>query len=134
VVIERMNGCRGALTDYLAARVPPERHYAYVQTLASWLANPNCCFATAGGGLLPEGDRHRFLALALNELGASDETPYRAPPGDPRNLKTKLSVLIREASRGPPPSVTGRSGRSRLASPATAEQEHSTAVFRGFKR
>ena len=95
---EILVGCRGSLRDYLAGSVPPPRQYQYVQTLIGWLGGTDASVwkKPDGSSVAPE-KRTALLAAALNELGASDETKYKRPVGDPANLKTKMNVILRQA-------------------------------------
>jgi hypothetical protein len=91
---EHLAGCRGALVDYLRARVPLALQYAYVQTVHAWAANPLATFRRPDGHPVPEGERARLLAVALNEMAATDEGTRKYRPGDPANLRTKLQNVI----------------------------------------
>ena len=106
---ELMRGCRGALKDYLLLRVSLSRQYGYVQTIASWMAGIDASvWRLADGSQLPPAERTGLLAVALNELLGSDEAPMSRPAGDPGNLRTKVSVLLRKRGKqawdGPPKS------------------------------
>lgn len=93
----QLTGCRGSLRDYLAARVPQSRQYAYVQTILGWLddIHPGIWLLPTGGRL-EKPERTRMLAAALNDLAASDESKLKRPVGDVGNLQTKINVLIRK--------------------------------------
>lgn len=94
-----LNGCRGALRDYLETSVPTSRQYGYVQTLVTWLDGiDRSVFQLPDGGQLPADKRTGYLALALNELMAGDESQMKRPVGDPGNLKTKLNILLKQRS------------------------------------
>jgi hypothetical protein len=97
-VVEQMNGCRGALTDYLLARVPdPTRQYSFAQSVASWMNGADVTpWRLPNGGLLPEDERPGMLATALNELAASDERKMARGVGDPGNLRTKLNINLKK--------------------------------------
>lgn len=95
---KKLEGCRGALRDYLRANVPtPTRRYAYVHTIATWLdgGDPNVWRLADGSGL-PPPERPAMLAAALNELAAGDEAKMKRPAGDPANLRTKINVLLKQ--------------------------------------
>lgn len=94
---EKLAGCRGALRDYLCQRVKPTRQAPYVQSIAGWLngLSPGVWKRPDGSAVPPEG-RTAMLALALNDLAASDEEAMKRPAGDVANLKTKLSIIIRQ--------------------------------------
>lgn len=88
-----LKGCRGALRDYLQARVPTRRQHAYVRTVQAWLA---------GGGGAPRGlsrvpNPTHILATALNDLGTEDELTFKSARGQvgvTSTLRTKVEVLI----------------------------------------
>lgn len=99
-------GCRGALTDYLEKRVSPENQCSYVRTVTTWLDGmtfPWGC-AKLNGMPLPPDERPAYIADALNELATNEIGPggkqeYKYTPGDPRNLKTKLQILLNPYTR-----------------------------------
>jgi hypothetical protein len=101
-----LTGCRGALRDYLTARVQPAQQYAYVQRLATALNGMGFRWNPLGlgGGPIPEAERPGLVAAALNELLATGERkaeqPMKWPDGDPRNLFTKLEILAKQQQRG----------------------------------
>lgn len=95
---DKLAGCRGALRDYLLARVPGEpRQYGYVQTLVGWIdgTDPSVWRKPDGSKVAPD-DRTPLLAAALNELAASDEGTFKRPKGEPANLKTKINILLKQ--------------------------------------
>ena len=78
----------------------PARQYQYVQTLLGWRGGTDAgVWKTPDGSSIPLEKQTALLAAALNELGASDETKYKRPVGDPANLKTKMNVILRQAHR-----------------------------------
>lgn len=99
---ELLRGCRGALRDYLLLRVPTDRQYPYVQSLAGWMngLDPTVWMLPDGAQLDP-ASRPGMLASALNELLATDERKMKRPEGEPSNLRTKLQVLLRKRGRQP---------------------------------
>jgi hypothetical protein len=94
-----LSGCRGALTDYLTASVPPPRQQPYVQSLATYLNGFGIQWQNAEGETIPKDQRTGIIAAALNELGSQDETSMKNPVGDIRNLRTKLGILTRDYGR-----------------------------------
>lgn len=91
-----LNGCRGALRDYLAARVKPERQYGYVQRLVTSLQGADeFMWADKTGRKLTEG-RTGILAAALNELIAGSEVGehFSDPPGGFSNLRSMVRYLV----------------------------------------
>lgn len=109
---ERLQGCRDALRDYLRTRVKPARQHGYVHSVASLLngLQPNT-FRGHDGRVHPREEWPQILALALNDLMASDEGRMSRPEGDVGNLYTKASILARK--RGETyPSHGGKRGQS----------------------
>jgi hypothetical protein len=107
-----------------------------VQSVISWLDNPRQVFQQTTGLLVPPEERVPLLAIALNELAASDESKYKAPPGDVRNLKNKMDALAK--GFGGRAKATGTDGPSgyRPRSTASDTQEykptdHWDGVFNG---
>jgi hypothetical protein len=127
----KLEGCRGALVDYLQSRVASDRQYAYVQSVVSWIDNPNQVFQTGDGTPVPPPERVKLLAVALNEMAASDESKYHAPVGDVRNVRSKLSALAKAMDRKPPTGNARASPRSRDLAPDT-QVYTPTETWRGF--
>lgn len=127
---EKLAGCRGSLVDYLHARVPEPRQYGYVQSVVSWLDNPAQAFRGSSGGVIPAEERVKILAVALNEMAASDESKYAAPVGDVRNVKNKVSALAKSHDR----KATGTYGAraSPRDQPSDTQVYTPTETFRGF--
>lgn len=110
----QLEGFRGALRDYLTARVPTDRQSALVHTLASWRNGMDrSVFAKGDGGQMPEKDQPRLLASALNELAASEESGMKFPAGDVRNLKTKVRILVQQENPRRGRDSSGRPGKTR---------------------
>lgn len=127
----KLAGCRDALRDYLQARVPEGRQYAYVQSVISWLDNPKQVFQQSDGMPVPDGERVKLLAVALNEMAASDETGYAAPSGDVRNVKNKVFILSRGFGKKPTSSAGARaSPRSRPSD--DQDYGEGTTIFTGL--
>ncbi|WP_373054314.1 hypothetical protein [Thioalkalivibrio sp.] len=107
---ELLAGCRGALRDYLVQRVPPDRQYGYVQSLATWLNGYGFNWQRSDGTGIPPPERTGLVAAALNQLLQHGEQqtardgmrPMKWPDGDVRNLETKLSIVMnpKEMNRG----------------------------------
>jgi hypothetical protein len=93
---EKLVGCRGARVDYLQARVPEHRQYAYVQSVVAWIDNPLTAFRGPNGMPVPQEERTKLLAVALNEMNATNEGKRKHDEGDPANLKNKLGFVIRD--------------------------------------
>lgn len=100
---EKFNGCRGALRDYLQERVHPRRQSAYLHSLACYIDDSQVVFRWPDGGRVPIERRTPIVSTALNELRAHGERdvqppmkPMKWPNGDVRNLKTKISILIKQ--------------------------------------
>ena len=90
-----LNGCRGALRDYLDLRVDPDRQYAYIRTLVGWFEGMDPSIWRKPNGRPVDTDRRTsIVADALNDLAASDEDQMKRPAGDPANLRTKIQVRI----------------------------------------
>ncbi|HEX7050055.1 MAG TPA: hypothetical protein VF188_07650 [Longimicrobiales bacterium] len=98
-----LDGCRGALRDYLAARVPPPKQFGYVQRVATVVNGLGFNWNPLGGDGIPPPARPGLVAAALNELLATGERtadpPMKWSDGDPRNLLTKLEILIKQSNR-----------------------------------
>lgn len=111
---ERLAGCRGALRDYLRKRVHPDRQTSYVHDVAGKLGGLGFTWRNQDGRPVPKDEWPGLFAAALNELAATDEeTEYRYPPGDPRNVRTKLGILVGQWGREPrkQQQATGTDGR-----------------------
>lgn len=94
---DSLTGCRGALQDYLESRVPEGRQYGFVQTVVTWIdGRDRSVFELSDGSKLPDAEKTGYIAAALNELSAGDESRMKRPVGDPGNLKTKLNILLRQ--------------------------------------
>jgi len=93
-----LEGCRGALSDYLRLRVPPDRQYPYIQTVRTWIQGgaDASVFRRPTGGSVPLDQRTGVVAEAVNELAAGIESKMKRPVGDPGNLKTKIDIIIRQ--------------------------------------
>ena len=134
---DQLNGCEGALQDYLGARVDPDRQCPYVRTVASWLADPDTHFRLRNGEVVPPPKRTKVLAEAIHELHATDERERKYKTGDPANLKTKLRVVLdqRGQSIPAPPGLPGppQSRRGSRRRPMD-EQTYTPQEFTGFKK
>lgn len=94
---DKLAGCRGSMTDYLIARVPASRQYAFVQTVVGWMGDIDpAVWRLPAGGWLDPPERTKVLAAAFNDLAASDEATMKRPVGDVANLRTKINVLLRK--------------------------------------
>lgn len=101
-----LTGCRDSLRDYLRRRVAPPRQSSYVHDIAGKINGLG--FQWHG---TPLAERSKMVSAALNELAATEEsTEYKYPPGDPRNLRTKLSILVTGGFRS---KQTGTNGGKR---------------------
>lgn len=128
---EALTGCRDALRDYLARRIPAGngRQRGYVATIITWVEGgySDRMWARPDGTKVKPPARPGVLAEAINELLGSDEGGRKHPVGDPRNLKNKLTGLIRDSSRGTsaPPTRTPRDPKPKRESSLAANQgEH----------
>jgi len=94
---DKLEGCRGALRDYLRQRVPPDRQFGYVMSVVGWLngISPGT-WRLPDGSNLPPDQQTAALADALNDLAASKESSMKRPVGDPANLRTKINVLLKQ--------------------------------------
>lgn len=103
-----LTGCRDALRDYLRRRVTPPRQSAYVNDIAGKINGLGFNWK----GLAAES-RPGLVAASLNELAATDEaSQYKNPAGDPRNLRTKLGIMVDGANGwGGRRQATGSDGR-----------------------
>lgn len=93
---EVLDGCRGPLADYLAARVDPDKQAPYVwRVVASLEGSDEWMWKDRAGHALHNG-RTGILAGAFNELLAGDETGkhFAEPPGGYGNLRTKVRYLV----------------------------------------
>jgi hypothetical protein len=126
---EVLTGCRGPLRDYLRRRVQPPRQASYVHDIASKIEGMG--FQWHG---TPLTERVRFVNGALNELAATEEsTEYKYPPGDPRNLRTKIGILLAERFRGNA-KATGTDGKrstGRRGDPPDKQQYNPTNTWSG---
>lgn len=107
----KLHGCRDAMRDYLRKRVPASEHRATVQTVATWLDGFGFNWRGYGGAPIPGEHHPGLLAAAFNELAATDEKLYKYPPGDIRNIKTKLNILCGDWGKKAK-EATGTDGRS----------------------
>lgn len=94
-----LSGCRGALVDYLKARVSPDHQQPYIQSLATYLNGFGFRWQNSDGSTIPKPERTGIIAAALNELAAQAEMGMKNPVGDIRNLRTKLGILTRDHGR-----------------------------------
>jgi hypothetical protein len=127
---EKLEGCRGALVDYLQARVKEGQQYGYVQSVVAWLDNPLQVFRDETGMAIPQSERVKLLAVALNEMAATDEGTYRAPVGDVRNVKNKVIAL----AKGYGKKATGTDGKrstGRRGDPPDKQQYNPTPHWNG---
>lgn len=133
---DRLSGCRGALRDYLQSRVPQDHQYAYVQAVVSWIDNPLTTFRQPDGSAVPASERTKMLAVALNEMAATDEGGRKYKTGDPINLRNKLSAVIRSTFESVRQKATGTDGGKRYTGkrdlPPDA-QEYTTRPYQGLK-
>lgn len=109
---DKLSGCRGSLVDYLTARVPQPNQYSYVQAVVSWIDNPLATFRRPDGMPVPTDERAKLLAVALNEMAATDEATRKHRAGDPANLRNKLGIVIRDRYREASPATGTDGGRS----------------------
>lgn len=130
---EKLSGCRGALRDYLRARVPLDRQYGYVQSVVVWIDNPLATFRRPDGTAVPPDERTQLLAVALNEMSATDETKRKHAAGDPSNLKTKLGFVIRDRYGGGARSPASTSGGS-APRPGSRDAPPDSQVYRPTKK
>jgi hypothetical protein len=103
---DRLTGLRGSLRDYLVARLSgnPTSQAAYVHRVVTMLDDPGAYFRGPDGELVPEPDRPKVIAQALNELLQHGEQRtilpgmerMKWPDGDSRNLRTKIRILIQQ--------------------------------------
>ena len=92
-----LNGCRGAIVDYLEGRVMGPGQVGYVRSIQAWLRGGSGTPRGRYGGLLDVRDPIHLIATGLNDLLTEDETKYRSGRGQVgviATLRTKLSVLI----------------------------------------
>lgn len=102
-----LEGCRGALLDYLRARVMGPGQVGYVRSLQAWLRGGS----GTPRGLLDVDDPPHLLATALNDLLTEDERKYKSGRGQVgviANLRTKVEVLAAAEMR--PARATGTDG------------------------
>lgn len=124
---ESMVGCRGSVADYLATgRVEGhDRQLAYVQSVAGIIEGTDeQLWMQPDGSRIHEG-RAQIIAGCLNELRQGDEVGkwFPAPPGDIRNLHSKIRYKVksiagakRDAERRP------RAAASSGAEPPTSSK------------
>jgi len=113
-----LSGGRGAIRDYLRSVVPAERQYAWVQDAASKINGLG--FNWKG---VPLAARAGLYAAAVNELLASGEAGYKYPPGDPRNARTKLGILVNDAVNRP------AEPKARPSKPTRRDDEYDDSWF-----
>lgn len=127
---ESFTGFRGALLDYLRARVPSRLQSGYVQTIATWIDGHDAgAFKLPTGSKLPANEIPGYLAAALNELLATDEGKMKRDPGDIGNLRTKLNILLKQGGgngrngngQGHDADGSGGEGRGREATSSSRE-------------
>lgn len=131
---DRFKGFRDAMRDYLRKRVPPTEHRAIVQTVATWLSGFGFNWRGYGGAPIPVEHHAGLLAATFNEISATDEKLYKYPPGDIRNVKTKLGVLCQDWGK-PARAATGTDGGGRGGKrdqPQDA-QEYRYTPYQGLK-
>lgn len=129
---EVLVGCRGSLLDYLAERVETDRQLAYAQSVAGTIEGTDEQVWMARDGSHVRENRAAIVAGCLNDLRAGDEVGkyFPGPPGDPRNLKSKVRYKVksltdarrdakRERSSGPPEAPRGE---PRPGGPRPSEQ------------
>lgn len=115
---ETMEGCRTRLLDYLAERIEPGFQLGYAQTVAGMIeGSDEQVWRKPTGAVLTDG-RAGIVGACLNELRAGDERGkyFPGPPGDVRNLRSKIRYRVKE--------IDGQerdAKRRRAASPAGAE-------------
>lgn len=94
-----LDGCRGPMADYLAARVEPRRQGPYVWRVVTALeGGDEWMWKDRTGRTLHDG-RTAVLAGAFNELLAGDEIGkhFPEPPGGYGNLRSKVRYLVASA-------------------------------------
>jgi hypothetical protein len=136
-----------SLRRYLRDRVPPDRQAGYVATVVNWLNNLGFNWAQNDGVPVPAPERSGKLKAAIDALAAAPEAPMKAGIGDPRNLSTKLSIIVRAHEPRVPKagtehsSVTGRGGsevpgkgRTRGAAAFDDSKAREAEVTRTFTR
>lgn len=92
-----LNGCRGAIVDYLEGRVMGPGQVGYVRSIQAWLRGGSGTPRGRYGGLLDVQNPIHLIATGLNDLLTEDETKYKSGRGQVgviATLRTKLSVLI----------------------------------------
>jgi hypothetical protein len=110
---ETLHGCRDSLKDYLRRRVSPPRQSSFVHDVAGKINGLGFAWRTDTGAVVPMSERAGLMSAAINELAATDEKGgYKYPPGDPRNLRTKLGILTAQWGKSrASPKATGTDGR-----------------------
>lgn len=91
-------GCRGAIRDYLIARVPdPTKQIGWLQTALMCLNDARPVFRWPDGTpIVSQTERARLMASAANDLLQTDESAMKGNEGEFRNLQTKLEILIKQ--------------------------------------
>lgn len=122
-------GCRGSIRDYLREVVPHNRQRAWVDDICGKL-NGNG-FSWQG---IPRVEWAGMVAAAVNELRASGEKEMKWPAGDPRNMRTKLNILIQDRTRPARGSMVsgGPARASPRDRPADTQEYKPTDKWRGF--
>jgi len=124
---EILHGCRKPLRAYYMARFPDDgpRQASYVHSVVCMLDDPITYFRAPTGETAPAEEQRQILAIAFNQLLQTGETgpngPLRYPWGDIRNLRTTISILLKERHNGPSNGRTaGGSAPSPRGAPAAA--------------
>lgn len=95
---EVLKGCRGSLLDYLSERVHPDKQLAYAQTVAGIIEGTDeRLWKDRTGVVAVTKDRAKIVAGCLNELRQGDEVGqyFTGPPGDVRNLQSKIRYRVK---------------------------------------
>lgn len=90
-------GCRDSLADYLTERVDPIRQLAYAQSVAGIIEGTDEATWLKPDGSHHSEDRPKIIAGCLNEIRSGDEVGqyFPGPPGDIRNLKSKIRYQVK---------------------------------------
>lgn len=118
-----LEGCRGALLDYLAdPRVDPERRLAYAQSVAGLIEGTDENVWMARDGTHVREGRQQIVAGCLNELRQGDEIGkyFPGPPGDIRNLKSKIRYRVKSETDAKRDAARDAERRSQSAGAAAA--------------
>ena len=109
---DNLSGCRGSLGDYLVARVEEPYRLGYAQTVAGMIQGTDEAVWMARDGSHVREGRAQIIAGCLNEMLAGDEIGryFPGPPGDVRNLRTKIRYQVK--------SITGAKNDARRRSTA----------------